>query len=96
MDAIKHHGAVLVQDDLGGAYARAGRAFEGQLQQNFIVLRDSESGSAQNKFYAARQVRGGGELGGWRGGSGSAASGSTSGRGEKRQGEEAEEPGSKK
>jgi hypothetical protein len=107
VDAIKYHGAVLVQDDLGGAYARAGRAFEGQLQQNFIVLRDSESGSDQNKFHAARQVRGGGrgrgrgrgaggESGGWRGGSGSAASGSTSGRGEKRKGEEVEEPGSKK
>jgi hypothetical protein len=107
VDAIKYHGAVLVQDDLGGAYAQAGRAFEGQLQQNFIVLRDSESGSAQNKFHAARQVRGGGrgrgrgrgaggESGGWRGGSGGAASGSTSGRGEKRKGDEVEQPGSKK
>jgi hypothetical protein len=105
VDAVKYHGGVLEQDDLGGAYARAGRAFEGQLQQNFIVLRDSESGQAQNKFHAARQVRGGGRgrgrgggasggPGGWRGGG--ATTSSASGRGEKRKGDELGESESKK
>jgi hypothetical protein len=60
VDAVKYHGASLVAADLGGAYARAGRAFEGQLQQNFVVLRDSDSGLAQSNFHAARQAKGGG------------------------------------
>jgi uncharacterized membrane protein YgcG len=82
VDAIKYHGGSVEQEDLGGAYARAGRAFEGQLQQNFVLLRDSESGQAQNQFHAARQARGRGRGRGsdYRSGSGS-ASGSGSGSG---------------
>jgi hypothetical protein len=33
----------MVEGDLEDAYRRAGKAFHGQLQQNFVVLRDRES-----------------------------------------------------
>jgi hypothetical protein len=58
VDAIKYHGGSVKAEDLGGAYARAGRAFDGQLLQNFVLLNDSESGNAQNQFHEARQARG--------------------------------------
>jgi uncharacterized membrane protein YgcG len=112
VDAVKYHGGAVEQEDLGGAYARAGRAYDGQLQQNFILLRDSESGQAQNQFHAARQARGRGRGrgSGYATSSGSATgsgSGSGSGnsgrggaalpaRGEKRKGDKNEEPNPKK
>jgi hypothetical protein len=103
VDAVKYHGGVLEQEDLGGAYARAGRAFDGQLQQNFVVLRDAESGQAQAKFHANRQARGSGRGRTPRGASGSGSgrgggsSGpATTGRGEKRKGDGSEESKSKK
>ena len=37
VDAIKYHGGSVKAEDLGGAYARAGRAFDGQLLQNFVL-----------------------------------------------------------
>jgi hypothetical protein len=40
IDAVSKYGRDLVEGDLGEAYRRAGRAFQGQLQQNFVVLRD--------------------------------------------------------
>jgi hypothetical protein len=60
VDAIKYHGGAVKTEDLGRAYARAGRAFDGQLLQNFVLLNDTEAGSAQNQFHEARQARGGG------------------------------------
>jgi hypothetical protein len=103
VDAVKYHGGVLEQEDLGGAYAHAGRAFDGQLQQNFVVLRDAESGQAQAKFHANRQAGGSGRGRTPRGasGSGSGRGGGSSGpaptgRGEKRKGDENEESKSKK
>jgi hypothetical protein len=42
IDAIKNFGKSLNKKDLEKAYARAGMAFDGQLQQNFVVLKDSE------------------------------------------------------
>lgn len=42
VDAVKNFGKSLVKADLENAYGRAGMAFDGQLQQNFVVLKDSE------------------------------------------------------
>ena len=43
-DAIARFGMDVTQDGLGEAYKRAGRAFTGQLEQHFVVLREkSES-----------------------------------------------------
>jgi hypothetical protein len=103
VDAVKYHGGVLAQEDLGGAYARAGRAFDGQLQQNFVVLCDAESGQAQARFHATRQARGSGRgraprgASGSGGGGGAAGSGpAPTGRGEKRKVDGNEESKSKK
>ena len=39
-DAVARYGREMVEGDFEEAYRRAGRAFQGQLQQNFVVLRD--------------------------------------------------------
>ena len=39
-DAMGRYGAKMVDADLAGAYRRAGRAFAGELEQNFVVLTD--------------------------------------------------------
>ena len=41
-DAIKKFGSEVSQDGLGEAYKRAGRAFHGQLEQHFVVLKDNQ------------------------------------------------------
>ena len=46
-DALARYGKQLRQSDLGDAYRRAGIAFKGQLQQNFVVLYDSCPGGNQ-------------------------------------------------
>ena len=40
-DAMTRFGQQMRQNDLGEAYRRAGFAFKGQLQQNFVVLHDT-------------------------------------------------------
>ena len=39
-DAVKRYGRILREGDLASAYRKAGSSFEGQLQQNFVVLHD--------------------------------------------------------
>ena len=41
-DALSRYGMHLRQVDLGEAYRRAGTSFKGQMQQNFVVLHDSQ------------------------------------------------------
>jgi hypothetical protein len=41
IDAVLRYGSTLVQQDLDEAYRRAGTAFRGQLEQHFVVLRES-------------------------------------------------------
>jgi hypothetical protein len=41
-DAIQKFGCELQQEMLGEAYKRAGRAFAGQLEQHFVVLKDEK------------------------------------------------------
>ena len=43
IDAVTRYGREMVEGDLVEAYRRAGRTFQGQLQQNFVVLRDRTS-----------------------------------------------------
>jgi hypothetical protein len=46
-----------------GAHAKAGKAFAGQLEQNFLVLKKSESEAAQTNFHKSRIQRGRGKGG---------------------------------
>ena len=39
-DAVKRYGRILREGDLASAYRKAGTSFEGQLQQNFVVMHD--------------------------------------------------------
>ena len=39
-DAVGRYGAKMKDSELAGAYRRAGRAFSGELEQNFVVLTD--------------------------------------------------------
>ena len=48
-DAVSRYGERLRQSDLGEAYRRAGNSFNGQLQQNFVVLYDSQPEGAQGE-----------------------------------------------
>jgi hypothetical protein len=64
IDAVKQFGANLVQDDLLAAYAKAGTAFKGQLEQNFVVLKEDDAEAAQTNFHKARIDRGRGRPGG--------------------------------
>jgi hypothetical protein len=43
IDAVTRYGREMVEGDLVKAYRRAGRTFQSQLQQNFVVLRDRTS-----------------------------------------------------
>jgi hypothetical protein len=39
-DALVRYGSGLRENDLGEAYKKAGIAFKGQMEQNFVVLHD--------------------------------------------------------
>ena len=41
-DALVRYGAGLRESDLGDAYRKAGVAFRGQLEQNFVVLHENQ------------------------------------------------------
>jgi hypothetical protein len=58
IDAVKQFGAKLIQSDLLSAYAKAGNAFKGQLEQNFVVLKEEDAEAAQTNFHKARMDRG--------------------------------------
>jgi hypothetical protein len=47
LDALVRYGSGLEEPDLGDAYKKAGIAFRGQLQQNFVVLHDGYPEQAQ-------------------------------------------------
>ena len=46
-DALTRYGANLTEKELSAAYRRAGSAFKGQLQQNFVVLSEHGMGAAE-------------------------------------------------
>jgi len=97
IDAIKQYGDKLRQGDLLGAYAKAGNAFKGQLEQNFVVLKEDESEKAQTNFHQARiRGRGGARGGSYRGKGGDPNKAPMGTRGVKRPGETGETSATKK
>jgi hypothetical protein len=57
-DAIAKYGHLVKQFDLGEAYRRAGSFFKGQLEQNFVVLKDRDV-QQQQQHQPRPQPRGG-------------------------------------
>ena len=100
IDAVKQFGSRLNKSDLLGAYAKAGKAFAGQLEQNFVVLKEADAEDAQTNFHSERMSRGGGRGGTYRGRGRGGHSDSNSepmgSRGTKRSGDEGETSASKK
>ncbi len=99
IDAVKQFGDRLNKTDLVGAYAKARKAFAGQLEQNFVVLEESDSEEAQSNFHKDRMNRGGRGGGSFRGrgyGRGVSNSEPIGSRGMKRSGDGGETSASKK
>ena len=97
IDAIKQFGSRLKNEDLLESYAKAGKAFAGQLEQNFVVLKEAEAEAAQTNFHKARIARGRGRGGSGRGGGSGGGRPEPSGsRGVKRPGDTFENSSAKK
>jgi len=47
VDAVATYGHLLKQVELGDAYRRAGNSFKGQLEQLFVVMRESDGGAGR-------------------------------------------------
>jgi hypothetical protein len=100
IDSVTKFGHLVSVEDLETAYGRAGKSFNGQLQQNFVILNERDqaqlqsvggSGSGSRSGYPAPFTGAGGSgRGGARGG------GSDRSRGHKRPGESLESTSSKK
>ena len=60
-DAVSRYGASLDDDDLGEAYRRAGRGFDRQLAQIFVVLKED---SNKLRVFPARGLKRGSGYGG--------------------------------
>ncbi len=60
IDSISRFGRQLTKEDLETAYGRAGRSFNGQLQQNFVVLNKCD----QDLLQSVSQPKPGGSGGG--------------------------------
>jgi hypothetical protein len=96
IDSVSRFGKMLSIEDLETAYGRAGRSFNGQLQQNFVVLNERD----QDRLQPGGASRGGrpptasdrGHNRGARGGGGV----SNRGKGTKRPGDDFETSNSKK
>jgi hypothetical protein len=100
IDAVKQFGSRLKTEDLLEAYAKAGKAFSGQLEQNFVVLKEADSEAAQTNFHKARIQRGRGRGGAGRGGADRGrnhwSDGASGSRGQKRPGDISETSAAKK
>jgi hypothetical protein len=93
VDSVSFYGHLLRPVDLGIAYKRAGKAFDGQLQQNFIVLNVDDWEVCWNESSLHREDvptgsgscgRGGGDRGARGGGGYRGARGQDERRGQKR------------
>jgi hypothetical protein len=98
IDAIKQFGDQLRKNDLQESYAKAGKAFAGQLEQNFVVLKEADAESAMSNFHKARIQRGKGRGGASSGRGGGHGGGLSSDpvRGVKRSGDVGETSAAKK
>jgi hypothetical protein len=70
IDAVSRFGRQMTKEELETAYGRAGRSFNGQLQQNFVVLNENDQDALQSVSQAAS---GSGSGHGFGSGSGSGA-----------------------
>ena len=93
IDTITRFGHRVTVEDLETAYGRAGTSFNGQLQQNFVVLNERDQATLQTVTSGSAPKPGGSGAsygrGGARGGAGGARGGAGDpirGRGEKRAG----------
>jgi hypothetical protein len=93
VDSVSFYGHLLRPVDLGIAYKRAGKAFDGQLQQNFIVLNEDDREVCWNESSLHREDvptgsgshgRGGGDRGARGGGGYRGVRGRDERRGQKR------------
>jgi len=78
IDSVTRFHGALNKDDLVAAYERAGRAFQGQLEPNFVVLNDEDQTRIIGRTPSATSHRGGGKWRG-RGGNGRATGSAASG-----------------
>jgi hypothetical protein len=97
IDTVTRYGHLVDVEDLETAYGRAGRSFNGQLQQNFVVLNERDQASLQSVSGSRGTAPGtSSRPSGSRGGGGVGSSASARGRGEKRPGAPLENTASKK
>jgi hypothetical protein len=100
IDSVSRFGRMLVRADLETAYGRAGRSFNGQLRQNFVVLNEYDQDELLSVTPASTGPRAG--TSGYRGGGGGAPrgsgprAGSGRGKGTKRGGDHLENSSAKK
>ena len=89
IDSVSRFGKMLDKKDLETAYGRAGRSFNGQLRQNFVVLNeyDQESFASVDPSRAGPS-RPGASLRGARGGGGSYGGDRSRSKGTKRSGDD--------
>ncbi len=97
IDSVTKFGHLVSVDDLEAAYGRAGKSFNGQLQQNFVILNERDQaqlqsvvGSGSRSGYPAPFTGAGGS------GRGGARGGGSNRRGLKRPGEDLESTSTKK
>jgi hypothetical protein len=75
IDTVTRYGNMVGVEELETAYGRAGRSFNGQLQQNFIVLNEYDQGTLQPAFRDPGMREESGHRGAWKGPSSSGGSG---------------------
>jgi hypothetical protein len=57
IDTVTRFGHLVGVEDLETAYGRVGRSFNGQLQQNFVVLNERDQASLQSVLGSATTAR---------------------------------------
>ena len=95
IDSVSRFGNMLDRKDLETAYGRAGRSFNGQLRQNFVVLNKMEQEALMSVNPGPSNSRQG-PSGRGGGGAGVAGGRSMGARGQKRAGSDLENSSSKK
>ncbi len=93
IDSVSKYGDLVADEDLSSAYFRAGRAFDGQLEQNFVLLNDAgqvkyKAGSLPDTTRAPAGNKCGTAAGTSKGSSERGRSGGYRGQGVKRYGED--------
>jgi hypothetical protein len=96
IDSVSRFGRQLSKEDLETAYGRAGRSFNGQLQQNFVVLNERDQDLLQSVTQPKSGPSGTSVTRSGYTGSGARGGSSARGKGTKRAGDEIDPSNSKK